>query len=181
MTALPPVEQPAKAWSSVETLEAAPIDRTVARDQRRRLAVADEGIVGDGRVITGFRTAQDWNRRLMNRPTMRPDSRSLRSQELGAGSLLIDAGRRSAAAYRGAAAWPSIANLAAGEGWQAAVVYAFRGPAGGRPAAPPGLARPRRARESSRRRRHLRIPGWSPAPPPPSASIMAATAGPRCA
>src|SRR5215472_10255778 len=77
VTALAPVEQPAEAWSRIEAPEAAPIDGPVPRNQRRGLAVPDQGIGVDRRVFTVLRAAQHENRR--SRELFGPATRTSRS------------------------------------------------------------------------------------------------------
>jgi len=50
MTALLPVEQPAKTAVRVETGETAPIDGPAPGDQGGRVAIADQSVIGDWRV-----------------------------------------------------------------------------------------------------------------------------------
>jgi len=53
MPAASPVEQAAERAPGVESREAAPIDRAVSRHERRGVAVADQRVVGDLRVVVG--------------------------------------------------------------------------------------------------------------------------------
>jgi hypothetical protein len=50
MAATPAVEQPGEGRVGVEALQAGPVDRPVAGDERAPLAVAEEGVGFDGLI-----------------------------------------------------------------------------------------------------------------------------------
>ena len=54
VAAATPVEQPAEDWAGIEAVKAAPVDGAVARDQGRRVAVADQRVIADPRVAPDF-------------------------------------------------------------------------------------------------------------------------------
>jgi hypothetical protein len=54
MAAALPVEQAAERASRIEPRQAAPVDRSVSRDQRGAVAVADQRVVGDRRISVWF-------------------------------------------------------------------------------------------------------------------------------
>ncbi len=58
-----PVEEAGEHRAGVEAVEAAPVDRAVPGDEGGGVAVADEGVVADGRVGGGFSRRGDARRR----------------------------------------------------------------------------------------------------------------------